>query len=104
MSFAAAESALMYVNTFYATYEMNIRLPKFIEITTKKNVQTMNEYAKVILPKVSFSKELFQKELMKCVKWVEKPNELDELTKWCYDNFGEMYPEVLEKVFSHTAA
>lgn len=64
----------------------------------------MNEYAKVILPKVSFSRELFRKELSKCVKWVEKPNELDELTKWCYANFGEMYPEILEEVFSHTAA
>ena len=64
----------------------------------------MNEYAKVILPKVTFSKDLFRKELSKCVNWVEKPEELDELTKWCYENFGELYPEVLDEVFSNNAA
>jgi len=64
----------------------------------------MNEYAKVILPKVSFSKDLFRKELSKCVNWVEHPEELDELNKWCYENFGEIYPEVLDEIFSHNAA
>ncbi|WP_163710484.1 hypothetical protein [Mangrovibacterium lignilyticum] len=64
----------------------------------------MNEYAKVILPKVSFSKDLFRKELSKCVGWVEEPSELDELIKWCYANFGEMYPEILDEVFSQNAA
>ncbi len=64
----------------------------------------MIEYAKVILPKVSFSRELFQKELTKCVNWAEQPNELDELIKWCHENFGEMYPKILDDVFSHNAA
>jgi len=64
----------------------------------------MNEYARVILPKVSFSKDLFRKELAKCTSWVENPEELDDLVKWCYENFGEIYPEILTEVFSHTAA
>lgn len=64
----------------------------------------MNEYAKVILPKVSFSRDLFHKELAKCVNWAERPDEMNDLTRWCYENFGEIYPEILKKVFSHTAA
>ncbi|WP_372773958.1 hypothetical protein [Mangrovibacterium sp.] len=64
----------------------------------------MNEYAKVILPKVSFSRDLFRKELSKCVNWVEDSKELNELIKWCYENFGEMYPDLLNEVFSQSAA
>lgn len=64
----------------------------------------MNEYAKVILPKVSFSRDLFRKELSKCVNWVEDSNELNELMEWCHENFGEMYPELLDEVFSQSAA
>lgn len=64
----------------------------------------MLEYAKVILPKISFSKDLFRKELTKCVNWVEEPEELDELTKWCTEKFGKLYPEILDEVFSTNAA
>ena len=64
----------------------------------------MVEYAKVILPKVSFSRELFRKELIKCTKWVENPEELNELREWCQENFGEMYPEILNEVFTMIAA
>ncbi|MCW0481688.1 hypothetical protein [Gaoshiqia sediminis] len=63
----------------------------------------MIEYAKVILPKVSFSRELFRKELTKSMNWVE-PGQLEELIKWCNENFGEMYPDILHEVFSHNAA
>lgn len=63
----------------------------------------MLEYAKVILPKVSFSKQLFQKELAKCIQWVE-PSEIQELYEWCLKNFNDKYPDVLEKAFSYIAA
>ncbi len=63
----------------------------------------MIEYAKVILPKVSFSRDLFKKELIKCVNWVEVENQ-HEFRDWCEDNFGEMYPEILNEVFSTIAA
>jgi hypothetical protein len=59
----------------------------------------MLEYAKVILPKVSFSRELFTKELKKCINWVE-PNQVQELCSWCYEKFNKMYPNVLEKAFA----
>ena len=64
----------------------------------------MIEYAKIILPKVCFSRELFRKELAKSVKWVENPTDLNELREWCDENFGEMYPEILNEVFSTVAA
>ena len=63
----------------------------------------MLEYAKVILPKVSFSKELFSKELSKCINWVE-PDQLQNLRNWCYENFKEMYPDVLAEAFADIAA
>lgn len=64
----------------------------------------MIEYAKVILPKVSFSRDLFRKELVKCAKWAETQNDLNELREWCDENFGDMYPEILNDVFSTIAA
>lgn len=63
----------------------------------------MLDYAKIILPKVSFSKQLFRKELSKCINWVEA-EELVELRDWCYDNFEDRYPDVLEDLFSCIAA
>ncbi|KAF0239147.1 MAG: hypothetical protein FD181_532 [Prolixibacteraceae bacterium] len=63
----------------------------------------MLEYAKVILPKVSFSQDLFTKELIKCIGWVEE-NQRDELYAWCYENFNEIYPDVISKAFSGIAA
>jgi hypothetical protein len=63
----------------------------------------MLDYAKIILPKVSFSSQLFKKELMKCVRWVES-NEVQELHDWCYKNFKDMYADILEEVFSSIAA
>ena len=59
----------------------------------------MLEYAKVILPKVSFSRELFRKELTKCINWVGD-SELDHFKNWCYDNFKEMYPDILNEAFT----
>ncbi len=59
----------------------------------------MLEYAKVILPKVSFSKDLFMKELNKCIGWVEK-DQIRELYVWCNENFKEIYPDVLAIAFA----
>ncbi len=63
----------------------------------------MLEYAKIILPKVSFSKELFRKELTKCIGWVEQ-KQLQDLHDWCFENFNEMYPDVLADSFANIAA
>ena len=63
----------------------------------------MLEYAKVILPKVSFSKDLFMKELNKCIGWVEE-EQRDELYAWCYENFNDIYPEIISSVFTKIRA
>ncbi len=63
----------------------------------------MFEYAKIILPKVSFSRELFEKELIKCINWVEKDRR-QELFTWCYENFNEVYPNIISRAFAGIAA
>ncbi|HZL08749.1 MAG TPA: hypothetical protein VFC65_02040 [Prolixibacteraceae bacterium] len=63
----------------------------------------MLEYAKVILPKVSFSRELFRKELTKCIRWVGK-SELNTLKEWCFENFREMYSDILNDAFAMKVA
>ena len=63
----------------------------------------MMEYAKTILPKVSFSKDLFRKELNKCINWVE-PQQRTELYHWCLQEFNDLYPDVLEEAFTDIAA
>ncbi len=63
----------------------------------------MFEYARVILPKVSFSRELFRKELVKCINWVGD-SEINSLREWCIENFMEMYPDILTEAFKMKAA
>jgi len=63
----------------------------------------MIEYAKVILPKVTFSRELFRKELHKCIGWIESEKK-EELQNWCEENFGEIYPDILSDAFDTQAA
>jgi len=63
----------------------------------------MLEYAKTLLPKVSFSRELFTKELAKCINWVE-PDQVHELYTWCYERFNKVYPAILTKAFADIAA
>ena len=63
----------------------------------------MMEYARVILPKVSFSRDLFRKELTKCIDWVGE-SELNDLKIWCFENFMEIYPDILTKAFAKKAA
>ncbi len=60
----------------------------------------MIEYAKTILPKVSFSKFLFRKELLKCIGWM-KPAERSELKQWCLVTFNSQYPDVLNEAFAN---
>jgi len=63
----------------------------------------MIEYAKTILPRVSFSKALFRKELIKCIGWM-KPGELNELKRWCRTKFHNQFPDILDEVFANNAA
>ncbi|WMJ72763.1 hypothetical protein RCC89_06235 [Cytophagaceae bacterium ABcell3] len=58
----------------------------------------MLEYQKMILQKVSFDQHLFEKELRKSTRDLLK-EELIELKKWCYENFGQQFHHVLKKCF-----
>ncbi|WP_372773841.1 hypothetical protein [Mangrovibacterium sp.] len=60
----------------------------------------MFEYAKVLLPKVSFSQELFRKELRKCLAWLDNDAERQALRQWCKLNFEDQYPEIQFDLFS----
>ena len=63
----------------------------------------MLEYAKVILPKLCFSEELFQKELIKCINWVEQ-DERESLQKWVAENFADEFPEIIENAFESSCS
>ena len=63
----------------------------------------MLDYAKIILPEVSFRKQLFQKELKKCLEWVD-PTEVQQLHDWCYEKFEDTHPDVLKDVFASALA
>lgn len=58
----------------------------------------MLEYIKVILGKVSFSKELFEKELRKAINMLV-PSEVEQLKDWCYARFSNLYEEILNRNF-----
>ena len=59
----------------------------------------MLEYVKTILSKVSFNKELFEKELRKALNMLI-PEEMVQLKSWCYENYQQQHPMVLQKVFN----
>ncbi|PRY00370.1 hypothetical protein CLV24_1539 [Pontibacter ummariensis] len=59
----------------------------------------MLEYVKTILLKVSFDRTLFEKELGKSFKMLEK-EELQQLRKWCYEKFSGIYLFILDRVFA----
>jgi hypothetical protein len=58
----------------------------------------MLEYTKLILSKVSFSRELFGKELKKSAKWLKK-EEVLALQAWCMLTFGDIYSDVIQETF-----
>ena len=58
----------------------------------------MLEYTKTILQKVSFSRELFYRELSKSPRWLKR-EELLLLQSWCLLTFGHIYKDVIIDVF-----
>ncbi len=52
-----------------------------------KRRTSMLEYCKIILVKVSFSHELFKKELRKS-SYLLQEDEMDQLYAWCKKRFG----------------
>lgn len=62
----------------------------------------MLKYVKEVLSKVSFDKELFEKELKKAFKLL-MPFEIRELKNWCYKTFGHVYSSILDRCFKVAA-
>ncbi|MCC9169052.1 hypothetical protein [Pontibacter harenae] len=62
----------------------------------------MLEYIKTILLKVSFDKMLFEKELRKGLKMLER-EQLPQFRRWCYEMFSDSHPVALKRVFQINA-
>lgn len=60
----------------------------------------MLELSKKILTKVSFDKQLFQKELNKALTWISDSNEAIAFKDWCIREFGDIYPKIISKTFT----
>ena len=58
----------------------------------------MLEYVKTILKKVSFDRQLFEKELVKAIKSL-LAEEINKLKEWCYRKFGKSYQPILDRCF-----
>jgi hypothetical protein len=63
----------------------------------------MLEYAKTVLEKVSFDRDLFRKELKKS-KQLLKEDEIELLQSWCRMSFTEKFPDVIGEVFDNYSA
>lgn len=60
----------------------------------------MLDYFKTILDKVSFDLKLFEKELRKALKSLVA-EEIEELKRWCFKNYGESHKLVLQRCFAN---
>ena len=63
----------------------------------------MLDYFKLILHKVSFNKDLFEKELSKALKALV-PQDVEKLREWCYQKFQHLYGEILNRYFAQLSA
>ena len=61
----------------------------------------MMELSKQVLQKVSFDPRLFQKELVKSLKWLGQRDQL-LFKAWCLATFGHQYKDVILDVFQKT--
>ncbi|MCU0416313.1 MAG: hypothetical protein MUE33_03915 [Cytophagaceae bacterium] len=59
----------------------------------------MLDYSKLILERVSFDAQLFEKELRKSLKELIR-EEVQDLKAWCYANFGHVHSSILKRCFS----
>ena len=59
----------------------------------------MLEYVKTILRKVSFDRQLFEKELRKAIASLLN-EEVAKLKEWCYRKFRQVYEPILNRCFA----
>lgn len=60
----------------------------------------MLQYCKTVLEKVSFDKQLFEKELSKSIRTLLLYEEILALRQWCLKRFSKPYRQLIQKVFS----
>ena len=58
----------------------------------------MLEAQKKVIDGVSYSKELFKKELLKSFAWLDV-YELRSLRAWVVSKYYHLYPEIIDEVF-----
>jgi hypothetical protein len=63
----------------------------------------MLEFKKRILMKVSFDLMLFEKELRKAIKWLQKEESI-ELRNWCYQQFSKTYWPIVDRCYTRQVA
>lgn len=74
----------------------------FINLEKPKINVVMVELTKKILTKVSFDAFLFQKELLKALKWIKDQEEINKLYEWVLLEFGHKYPSIISLVFNRS--
>ncbi|MGD2034240.1 MAG: hypothetical protein PVF73_04230 [Bacteroidales bacterium] len=63
----------------------------------------MLDHQKIILQHVKHDKVLFEKELMKSIKWLEA-EDVRKLQSWLQSGSWESHKEIIRKVFDKIAA
>ena len=61
-------------------------------------LETMLEHQKIVLSGVCDQKQLFRKELLKSLSWLDA-KEQDALKGWVWENFYHMHSETIDEVF-----
>ena len=54
-----------------------------------------------VLQKVSFSKTLFRKELIKSMKWLTQKERI-ALQAWCIAKFGNEYGDIISEIYKQS--
>lgn len=60
----------------------------------------MLKYNKAILARMSFDRQLFEKELRKAISFLSLREEVIELEKWCRAKFGKIYSGEINRCFN----
>ena len=63
----------------------------------------MLEHQKVVLRNVSSNKVLFENEIKKSIKWLNKID-LMQFSRWLIANFNDKYSDIISKYIDKTAA
>lgn len=66
-------------------------------------MKNMLEHQIIVLENVSHSKELFKKELLKSLNWLEE-EEILQLKEWLMHNIAEDYSEVIQDILEEKMA